>query len=219
MSVSPSEDVLLCGSNDHQLYTFSLSNTDILKDDANNFDLLVAPFHAPGQSMSPKITGLDTCIWKPLVVSCGLDKTVRVWNYVEKTLELMKTFDEEALSIALHPSGLYVLVGFASRVRLCSILMDDIRPIRDLSIKQCKQMTFSNGGQYFAVVQNTTVQIYGTYNCELMSTLRGHNGKVRSVIFKEGDKSLLTCGLDGGVFVWNVISGAKEGEDLSFGNR
>ncbi|GMH89255.1 hypothetical protein TL16_g11401 [Triparma laevis f. inornata] len=218
MSVSPSEDVLLCSTSDHQLYTFSLSNTDILKEDVNNFDVLMAPFHGPGESQSAKITGLDTCIWKPLVVSCGLDRSVRVWNYVEKTMELMKVFDEEALSVALHPSGLYVLIAFTSRIRLCSILMDDIRPIRDLTIKSCKKMTFSHGGQYFAVANNTTVQVYGTYSCDLVSTMRGHNGKVRSVVFKDGDKQLMTCGLDGGVFVWNVITGAKEKEDLSFGN-
>jgi WD40 repeat protein len=55
--------------------------------------------------------GLDTCIRKPLVVTCGLDKSVRVWNYVDKSTDIMKIFPDEAYSVAFHPSGLHLLVG------------------------------------------------------------------------------------------------------------
>ncbi|GMI47566.1 hypothetical protein TrCOL_g2169 [Triparma columacea] len=214
LAVSPSEDTLLCSTDDNQVYTFSLSNTDILKEDSMNFELLMAPFHGPGKSGSSQITGIDTCIWKPLVVTCGLDRTVRVWNYLEKSLELMKEFQEEAHSIALHPSGLYVIVGFTDRLRLCSILMGDIRCVKELSIKSCKECRFSNGGQHFAVVNSTTVQVYGTYTCELVATLRGHNGKVRSLYWRAGDRELATVGMDGSMFVWGVSLGTKEKEEI-----
>ena len=214
LAVSPSEDTLLCSTDDNQVYTFSLSNTDILKEDSMNFELLMAPFHGPGKSGSCQITGMDTCIWKPIVVTCGLDRTVRVWNYLEKSLELMKEFQEEAHSIALHPSGLYVLVGFTDRLRLCSILMGDIRCVKELSIKSCKECRFSHGGQHFAVVNSTTVQVYGTYTCELVATLRGHNGKVRSLYWRSGDRELATVGMDGSMFVWGVSLGTKEKEEI-----
>ena len=42
------------------------------------------------------ILGMDVCIRKPWVVTCGMDKTVRVWNYLEKTCELSRSFNEEA---------------------------------------------------------------------------------------------------------------------------
>lgn len=139
LAVSPSEDILLCSTNDHQIYTFTLSNTDILKEDGMHFELLMAPFHGPGKSGSAQITGIDSCIWKPLVVSCGLDRTVKVWNYLEKSLELVKTFEEECHSVALHPSGLHVLVGFTDKLRLCSILMSDILVTKELNIKACRE--------------------------------------------------------------------------------
>ena len=214
LAVSPSEDTLLCSTDDHQIYTFSLSNTDILKEDGMNFELLMAPFHGPGKSGSCQITGIDTCIWKPLVVTCGLDRTVRVWNYLEKSLEQFKTFQEEAHSVALHPSGLYVLVGFTDRLRMCSILMGDIRCVKELSIKSCKEARFSNGGQHFAVVNSTTIQVYGSYTCELVATLRGHNGKVKSLYWRGGDRELCSVGMDGSMFVWNVGNGAKEKEEI-----
>ena len=90
------------------MYTFTLSNTDILKEDSMNFELLSTSFHGPGPSGSACITGMDVCIWKPLIVTCGRDRSVRVWNYQERVVELMKEFPEEAQSVAMHPSGLCV---------------------------------------------------------------------------------------------------------------
>ena len=42
-------------------------------------------------------------------------------------VELAKGFEEQLTSVALHPSGLFLLVGFSDRLRLLSILMDDFR--------------------------------------------------------------------------------------------
>ena len=42
------------------------------------FEPLIYSFH------SSAITGLDVCIRKPLVATCSLDHSVRVWNYEAK---------------------------------------------------------------------------------------------------------------------------------------
>jgi hypothetical protein len=43
----------------------------------------------------------------------------------------------------------------------------------------CQCVVFSNGGHMFAAANGTTVQVYTSYTCENIGTLRGHNGKVR----------------------------------------
>lgn len=48
---------------------------------------------------------------------------------MDSSVELMKYFTEAALSISMHPAGLYVLVGFTDELRLLNLLMDDIRYI------------------------------------------------------------------------------------------
>jgi hypothetical protein len=40
------------------------------------------------------ITGLDICIRKPFVVTCSLDKYIKVWDYYENRLEINERFDE-----------------------------------------------------------------------------------------------------------------------------
>ena len=161
LAISPSEETLLCATANNQMYTFTLSNTDILKEDSMNFELLSTAFHGPGPSGSAQITAMDVCIWKPLVATCGRDRSLRIWNYQERAVELMKEFPEEPTSVALHPSGLFVVAGFPDKLRLMSLLMDDIRSIKEMPIKSCRECKFAHGGHAFAVVNNSLVQIIG----------------------------------------------------------
>ena len=57
-----------------------------------------------------------------------------------RALEIYREFSEEATSIALHPSGLYVLVGFMDKLRLMNILIDDIKQFKEFTIRGCKEV-------------------------------------------------------------------------------
>jgi WD40 repeat protein len=46
------------------------------------FEFVHCNFH------TSEITGLDVCIRKQLVVTCSKDRTVKIWNYAQKTLEI-----------------------------------------------------------------------------------------------------------------------------------
>ncbi|DBA01209.1 TPA: hypothetical protein N0F65_002344 [Lagenidium giganteum] len=214
IAISPTEDSLVCSLENNQLYVLTLSSTDILKEDAMIFELLLTSFHGPGTSGS-HITGLDSCIRKPLIATCGLDKSVRVWNYLDKSTDIMKYFKDDAYSIAFHPSGLHVVVGFSDKLKMLNILMDDIRAFREFAIKACKEVRFSHGGQYFAAANNNVVQVYSTYTGELVSVLRGHSNRVNAIAWKHDDRKLLTCGADGSILIWNLRTATKVGDGHS----
>lgn len=57
------------------------------------------------------------------------------------SLEAYKEFQEECYSIALHPSGLYILVGFSDKLRLMNLLIDDIRSFKEFTIRGCREVT------------------------------------------------------------------------------
>lgn len=40
---------------------------------------------------------MDVCLRKPLIATCGADKTVRIWNYISRKCELIKEFSEVPL--------------------------------------------------------------------------------------------------------------------------
>mmetsp|Transcript_31356 Transcript_31356/g.74513 ORF Transcript_31356/g.74513 Transcript_31356/m.74513 type:complete len:1197 (-) Transcript_31356:67-3657(-) len=208
LALSHTEEQLILATENNQLFTFALSNSDIMKKEDRNFENLATSFH------SEQITGVDTCVRKPLVATCGLDKSVRVWNYVDKTLELAKHFNEEAHAVAFHPSGLHLLVGFSDKMRLMNVVMDDIRPFKEFAVKACRECRFSNGGHMFAAVNGNTVNIFATYTCENLGNLRGHNGKVRSVSWSADDTMLVTCGMDGACYEWSLKDFKRVGESV-----
>ena len=65
-------------------------------------------------------------------------------THTHSSLDLHKEFPEEAYSVALHPSGLFVLVGFSEKLRLMNLLINDIRPYKEFLIRGCREVRFSS---------------------------------------------------------------------------
>jgi len=114
---------------------------------------------------------MDICVRKPLVATCGLDKTIKIWNYEEKTIELNWQFNEEIFALSFHPSGFYLVVAFTDRLKLMAVTlhnqanMNKQRYYKEIApFKGCKEIRFSNGGQYFAAVNggssNHLIQVF-----------------------------------------------------------
>ena len=110
ISVSPSEESLVLSTSTNQLWVLEFSNAELAsKADEAPSKLLVAAFH------SGEVTGLDTCVRKPLLVSCSgtpEDSSIKMWNYLERTCELSVRFEEQPLCVSLHPTGYVLLAGF-----------------------------------------------------------------------------------------------------------
>ena len=88
------------------------------------YEYLVHPFH------SRPITGMDVCIKKNLIATCSSDKTVKIWSYSPSNgfeLQINQQFQEGADSVAFHPAGFQIVVGFYDRVRMMNVFQDSIQ--------------------------------------------------------------------------------------------
>ncbi|KAI9224597.1 WD40-repeat-containing domain protein [Blastocladiella britannica] len=207
MALTPNEETLLVVGRNSQMYSVVLGEGDVKLEDTR-FEPFAQPFH------SGAVTGMDTCIRKPLIVTCSADRSVRVWNYMDASSELVKQFAEESYSVAFHPSGLYILVGFADKLRLMNLLIDDIRAFREFPVRGCREARFSNGGQYFAAVHGNVILVYNTWTFECLGTLKGHNGKVRSLSWSADDTRLVSAGAEGAMYEWNIREMRRESENI-----
>lgn len=75
-------------------------------------------------------------------------------------------FLDEPMSIAFHPSGYHLVVGFLDRVRLMNVFSRSIKTYKELPIKACKEIKFSNGGHLFACANNHSIIVYKFYTAE-----------------------------------------------------
>jgi len=53
---------------------------------------------------------------------------------------------EEPMSVAIHPSGFHILVCSPENVKMMNILDSTLVTYKELGIKNCREIQFSNGG-------------------------------------------------------------------------
>ena len=157
---------------------------------------------------SKAITGLDVCIRKPLVVTCSLDNSVRIWNYQEKNLEVCEFFNDEPHSVAFHPSGFHIVVGFGDKLRMMNVFDKSIQKYKDIPIRGCSEVRFSNGGHLFAAVQGNAIKVFNFYTGENPPNMeyKSHSGKVKAIYWSEDDFSFVSVGMDGIIYEWRLYA-------------
>lgn len=203
----PLEDRLACSLSNNMIYSAKLKSDLEILDQQEVRETILEPltlsFH------TGCINAMDIAIRKPLIATAGNDKSIKIWNYEEKTLETMTNCSDEPLSLSIHPSGFHLVVGFSDKVLMMNIIPNNhIKMFHTIPFKACREIKYSNGGQFFAVVNGTsannqTIHIFNTYTGENPITLKGHNARVRCLYWSKDDTVLVSSGADGNIFAWN----------------
>ena len=209
------DDSFVCATSEQQLLNASVNHLNAKKDASAEAEFVLTPFHGPGIGESSAVTGLDVALWRATMVSCGKDRTVRVWNLADRRIEIMKRFDEEPNSVSMHPSGIFVAVGFDDRLRLLAVLLQDLFVCREFFLRSCSSVKFSRGGQYLAALSGFNIVIFCTYDYSQLCTLKGHIAEICALSWTSLDSRLVSAASDGAVFTWDVAQGVKCKEDYS----
>ena len=202
MCLSQSEDYLYCITQQNQLLKVDIPLYEG-SDQQPRFDDVHCKFH------TEEITGLDTCVRKQLIVTCSRDKTVKIWDYVHKTLEITQPLQEDALAVAFHPSGFHVIVTIQEKIIIFNVLSKSLVLSRSIQIKGCREVQFSNGGHLFAAAHgNNATYVFNFYTGENPPNFqfRGHTQKVRSVDWFEDDMGFVSTSTGGDVYFWDLIN-------------
>ena len=174
----------------------------------------------PGSALNTcAIIAMDVAARKPLIVTAGVDRVIRVWNWVERSCDLARAFDEMPVTVAMAPSGFHVIVAVNNFFSLFSVLANGLRKLATYQVRGVTRAKFSRGGAFFAVAAGSHVNIYSTLTgCNLFS-LRGHSAAVTSLVWAYNDATLVSTGLDGAIFEWDVREGKRGREYLHRGLR
>jgi len=138
-----------------------------------------------------------------LVTLCVDDNTVRVWNYETQKCEVVHHFgSDEPLSIAVHNTGLFMIVSFKDRVRGYNIGMAALKPYKEVIQKGCKEILFSHGGSYFACASGINLVVFNTTTFKQVMNFQGHMMPIKRIAWAPGDLVLFSASVDGTVYGW-----------------
>lgn len=221
MDLNKLEDCLIFSTENNQLFKMKV-NLERPTEGAE-YEYLVYPFHFR------KIEGLDVCIKKNLIATCGQDKTVKIWSYSPSmgfSLEINQEFrdenstkneGEEAISVAFHPSGFHIVVGFAEKIRMMNLFDDSLKEYKSLPIKSCREITFSNGGHLFACMNGQNIHVFKFYTAENPPhyIFKAHQGIVRSIAWMDDDSGFISTGWDSAMYLWKLSLAKSREEELN----
>lgn len=148
------------------------------------------------------------------MVTCSKDKTVKIWNFVTKNLEISYILTEDTYAVAFHPSGFHIVVATGDKILLMNVLSKSLHQFKNIPVKGCREIQFSNGGHLFAAAQTSATHVYNFYTGESPPhfTCKGHSNRVKSVDWNEDDMGFVSCGAGGDVFFWDLIN-IREGSN------
>lgn len=153
---------------------------------------------------SKEVTGLDVCIRKQLIVTCSLDKSIRIWNYVTRTCEILYSTSEECYAVAFHPSGFHLVISTGDKILFMNVLSKSLQQFHTQQSKQCIELRFNHGGHLFAAsTQTNGMQVYPFYTRDEPPpnyTCKNHTQKVATIDWFEDDMGLASGSWGGEVY-------------------
>lgn len=197
-SFSPSGHQMLCNVDCRQLL---IINTREFESDTENS--MVNP-----NILSHKgpVAAISSCGYKHMLASCGVeDGTVIIWDYVKQSSVLLSEFDEDLIDVSFHPSGDLLAVASSERLYLLAVTVDALVDRAQWPLFNCLSIEFSNGG-HFLVAASHIITFINPYTQEIIATLRGHTGLIRSLSWSPDDKRLVSSGSDGSIVEWNAVT-------------
>lgn len=217
LSLSQNEEVLGFSLNNNDIGT-----CDISKVKSEEVEVKVEIF-CSGFHKGP-ITAMDVAIQRPLLVTCcQSDCSVKIWNYTNFRFETGLKFRPEKdsgemisrclLSVAFHPSGYFIAVGFEDKVKIMHVLYETLKIFRDINIKYSTCLKFSYGGHLLAASSYKTIYIYTAFTLEQVYTHKVSNTNIIDLAWSSDDLKLVILSTDGTISFFE--NGSSELENSS----
>ena len=119
------------------------------------------------------------------------------------------------LSVGLHPMGYYLAVGFIDKLGLYHLSHKELKLYKEINLKNCVQVKFSNGGQYIAVATQKPksvhyeVLVFDSFTLEFINRCKGHSNMITDMVWSKKDNYFYSCGIDGGLYEWNTLNWSR----------
>jgi WD40 repeat protein len=138
-------------------------------------------------------------------MSACSDGHIKVWNYLDSSIIVVKNFEQTCYGASLHPSGNFLVAAFQSGVRLLTVLNDDMSDTRVYPQVEASYVSFSNGGHYFAYVEQGTICICDTWRSGKEMLLTTGFDRVSSFSWFDMDRFIVLYDGRNRIFSWSSV--------------
>ena len=96
-----------------------------------------------------------------------------------------------------------------------NVFQKSLKTFKEIPIKGCKEIRFSNGGHLFACTNQHNISVYKFYTAECPPeyNFKAHIGKVICIQWFDDDSGFVSGGWDGSVFIWRLHADQNLGKD------
>lgn len=112
------------------------------------------------------------------------DFTVRIWNYEIDKVELVKKYQYDITALALHPTGLFVAIGFSDKIHLMEILLDTMKTVKAFNFPNCNVVVFSHQGHLLACAYGSLITIISVFSFTILGSLQVNFNGYLNFFFK-----------------------------------
>ncbi len=152
---------------------------------------------------------MDTCLRKQLIVTCS-KSYIMIWNYKEGKFllayKITSSNEQGCTSVAFHPSGFHFIACVGDKLLVMKVLSKSISEQHSLTLKNCKEVRFSNGGQFFAVGVSCYTYVYNFYTltCPSNQQCKGHTGRIQEIEWFQDDSGFSDACQGGMVYFYDM---------------
>mmetsp|Transcript_8880 Transcript_8880/g.1274 ORF Transcript_8880/g.1274 Transcript_8880/m.1274 type:complete len:141 (-) Transcript_8880:1515-1937(-) len=123
----------------------------------------VVPLFPNSQHFGP-VKDISSSLGRGVIASIGADNYLRIWNPDKGWIcELAYEFQEPPLSVAIHPIGLQVAIGFGDKLKVAYLSSEGLMVALENVSKECKSVKYNRSGSYLAAGSEMTITILCGY--------------------------------------------------------
>lgn len=100
------------------------------------------------------------------------DFTVRIWNYEAAKVELVKKYQFDISALALHPTGLFVAIGFSDKLHFMEVLLDTLKTVKSFDFPNCGEIVFSHQGHLLACSYGNMITIISVFSFGVLGSMK-----------------------------------------------
>jgi microtubule-associated protein-like 6 len=196
-AVSLKESKLVLGTIRGEIYEINVLTNEVIK---------LVDGHFEGE-----LWGLASHPSKSRFVTCGDDKSVRIWDAKLRAPKAVVSVGEKARAVAFSPDGFQIAVGlFDGKVKILSEELNSEFKTVKVAPEWIQCIKYSPNGASLAVgSHDTKIYILETRNYSITSVCHGHHSFIREFDFNDRSDRLQSVSGDYEILFWNVSDGLQ----------